>query len=439
MARNGSGTYNLPAGNPVVTGTTISSTTTNSTFSDIATALTGSISSDGQTTPTGNLPMGTYAHTGVGNATVRTMYGSAAQVQDNTFQYLTSVSGTNVITATAPVGMTAYATGQRFTFIAAGANTGAATLNLNSIGAKAITKNGTTPLVASDIASGQAIEVVYDGTQFQLINVSSLTGVSSFSAGSTGLTPSTATTGAVTLAGTLAIANGGTNNASLAVTAGGSLYTDGTKIVNVGAGTSGQYLKSNGASAPTWTSVSGNLLNIRYFTTVGTATYTPTSGTNSVIVEVVGGGGGGSGNNSSTGTLGGSGGGYAKLRILSAFSGVTITVGAAGSGSSSGAGGTGGTSSFGALVSATGGSSSVGGTGSSGDINLTGSNGINSPTNLSLSGNCSMYSTLVASTTQTGTAGNGYGGGGSGGVRPTNNPITGAAGSQGIVIVYEYA
>lgn len=51
---------------------------------------------------------------------------------------------------------------------------------------------------------------------------------------------------------TLAIANGGTNNASLAVTAGGVLYTDGTKIVNVGVGTTGQYLKSNGSSAPTW-------------------------------------------------------------------------------------------------------------------------------------------------------------------------------------------
>lgn len=35
-------------------------------------------------------------------------------------------------------------------------------------------------------------------------------GVSSFSAGTTGLTPSTGTTGAITLAGTLAVANGGT-------------------------------------------------------------------------------------------------------------------------------------------------------------------------------------------------------------------------------------
>ena len=59
-------------------------------------------------------------------------------------------------------------------------------------------------------------------------------------------------------AGPLAIANGGTNNASLAVTAGGTLYTDGTKVVNVGAGTSGQFLKSNGASAPTWASPTVN-------------------------------------------------------------------------------------------------------------------------------------------------------------------------------------
>jgi hypothetical protein len=59
MSRNGSGTYSLPAGNPVVTGTTISSTWANTTLTDIANALTGSLASDGQTTATGNLNMGT--------------------------------------------------------------------------------------------------------------------------------------------------------------------------------------------------------------------------------------------------------------------------------------------------------------------------------------------------------------------------------------------
>jgi hypothetical protein len=55
MSRNGSGVYSLPAGNPVVTGTTIASTWANNTLSDIATALTGSVASDGQTPLTGNL------------------------------------------------------------------------------------------------------------------------------------------------------------------------------------------------------------------------------------------------------------------------------------------------------------------------------------------------------------------------------------------------
>lgn len=210
MARNGTGTYNLPAGNPVVTGSTISSTWANNTLNDMATALTGSIAKDGQTTPTGNLPMGGYAHTGVADATLRNMYGTAGQIQDSAFTYLTSPSGTNTMTATAALGMSAYVTGQRFFFVAPSTNTGACTLNINSIGSKAITKQGTTALAAGDIQSGAVVQVVYDGTQFQMVSPT-LT-VSSFSAGSTGLTPSTSTTGAVTLAGTLAVANGGTGS-----------------------------------------------------------------------------------------------------------------------------------------------------------------------------------------------------------------------------------
>jgi hypothetical protein len=53
MPRNGSGVYSLPAGNPVVTGTQISSTTHNNTNTDMANALTQSLSADGQTPMTG--------------------------------------------------------------------------------------------------------------------------------------------------------------------------------------------------------------------------------------------------------------------------------------------------------------------------------------------------------------------------------------------------
>lgn len=66
MAFNGSGTFVLYSpGNPVVTGTTISSTWANNTLNDIATGLSTCITKDGQTTPTANLPMGGFKLTGL--------------------------------------------------------------------------------------------------------------------------------------------------------------------------------------------------------------------------------------------------------------------------------------------------------------------------------------------------------------------------------------
>lgn len=72
MSRNGSGVYSLPAGNPVVTGTSISSTWANTTFADIANSLTGSVASDGQTPMTGNLDMNSLKIVLLANGTVST-------------------------------------------------------------------------------------------------------------------------------------------------------------------------------------------------------------------------------------------------------------------------------------------------------------------------------------------------------------------------------
>jgi hypothetical protein len=57
MSRNGSGVYSLPAGNPVVTNTAIASNWANTTMTDLATAMTGSVAADGQTPMTGALNM----------------------------------------------------------------------------------------------------------------------------------------------------------------------------------------------------------------------------------------------------------------------------------------------------------------------------------------------------------------------------------------------
>src|SRR5690348_10183617 len=48
MSRNSAGTYTLPSGNPVVPGTTITSTWANNTLSDVATALTDSLDRNGK-------------------------------------------------------------------------------------------------------------------------------------------------------------------------------------------------------------------------------------------------------------------------------------------------------------------------------------------------------------------------------------------------------
>ena len=78
------------------------------------------------------------------------------------------------------------------------------------------------------------------------------TGVISWSGGLTGLTPATATTGAITLGGLLAIGYGGTNGTATP-TAGAVSYGTGTAYAFTSAGTSGQVLTSAGASTPTWT------------------------------------------------------------------------------------------------------------------------------------------------------------------------------------------
>lgn len=170
MSRNGSGGYNLPAGNPVVTGTPISSTVMNNTLADIATALAQSISQDGQTPITANLPMTGFRHTNVANAQNRNEYATAAQVQDGSLNLL-SVSGTDTITATTTPAFTALAAGMFFGFVAAGDNTTTSvTININGLGAKSVVRSGGGAIAAGDIKASQVVELHYNGTSFEFVN-----------------------------------------------------------------------------------------------------------------------------------------------------------------------------------------------------------------------------------------------------------------------------
>jgi len=102
--------------------------------------------------------------------------------------------------------------------------------------------------------------------------------VASFQTSLGGLTPSTATTGVVTLAGTLNTSSGGTGLTSY--TAGDlSYYASGTALSKLAIGTSGQILTSSG-TAPQWSTLSG--VAVTTFS-AGTTGFTPSSATSGAI------------------------------------------------------------------------------------------------------------------------------------------------------------
>ncbi|WP_157055380.1 glycine-rich domain-containing protein [Achromobacter spanius] len=129
-------------------------------------------------------------------------------------------------------------------------------------------------------------------------------------------------------------------------------------------------------------SQAGRLLNVRLFSTPGSSTYTPTTGTKAVRVRVVGGGGGGGGISGAaagawTAASGGAAGAYCESFLTSSFAGQTVTVGNGGAGAPAGAneGSAGGTSSFGAIMSATGGGGGLGNAASTGVTSIGGGAG----------------------------------------------------------------
>jgi hypothetical protein len=125
--------------------------------------------------------------------------------------------------------------------------------------------------------AGQVLTVNTGATAPQWSTLSGVA-VTTFSGGTTGFTPSSATSGAITLAGTLVVSNGGTGLTTLAT---GSLtYGAGTSAYNTLAiGTANQILTVNsGATAPQWSTLSGVAVTTINFGTTGLTPATATSG-----------------------------------------------------------------------------------------------------------------------------------------------------------------
>lgn len=139
---------------------------------DVADGVNACFKKDGGNTATADLPMGGFKLSNVGVAAARTQYARFSQVQDNAAQYIATVGGTaDVITLTPAIAITAYAAGQRFTFIASGNNTTAVTVNVSAVGAKAVVlpDGVNTALSGAEILGGSLVDIEYDGTQFQLL------------------------------------------------------------------------------------------------------------------------------------------------------------------------------------------------------------------------------------------------------------------------------
>lgn len=219
---------------------------------------------------------------------------------------------------------------------------------------------------------------------------------------------------------------------------------------------------------------SGRLLNTQVF--VASGTYTPTPGTNSIVVEGCGAGSGGgataacSGSQSSAGA-GGSSGAYGKSRYTGGFTGgIAVTIGAGGNGGTAAgaAPAAGGASSFGALLTLPGGLAVSNSPASTPPLLSPGSvlTGSNSPTGANIfgsqgqagssgmmfittsgqsgSGGSTPYGTgatgRFTSTSGNGASGIGFGSGGGGGATTASGTAqSGGNGAPGIVIVWEYA
>lgn len=171
MARDGNGTYNRIHNwqTDADAGVDIQADRMDAEDDSIAEALTQSLAKDGQTVPTDNLPMGGFRHTGVGAGVARGDYAQLGQSQDGGFVYGTTTGSSNTYALVLSPAITAYAAGQRFYFKANHTNTGAATLNVNGVGAKSIVVNASTALVGGEIIINAVYEAVYDGTNFQLL------------------------------------------------------------------------------------------------------------------------------------------------------------------------------------------------------------------------------------------------------------------------------
>jgi hypothetical protein len=166
MPYNGAGQFNLIYNwqTDAANGLDISSSRMQGQDADIASGLSLCLTKDGQQTLIANLAMGGFTLTNMANAAVQKQPVSVQDFQNGTPTWVGVVSGTDTITGAANIAPAAYAAGQKWRGITAGANlTSTVTMNFNGLGAVSVPG-----LAAGAFSAGQVFEVTYDGANFQL-------------------------------------------------------------------------------------------------------------------------------------------------------------------------------------------------------------------------------------------------------------------------------
>lgn len=92
----------------------------------------------------------------------------AADSQAGKWMFTYAQGSANAITAVLTPAPAAYVAGMAIRLQVAVMNTGAATLNINGLGAKPIRRADQTPVLEGDLVSGQIVELIYDGTGWQI-------------------------------------------------------------------------------------------------------------------------------------------------------------------------------------------------------------------------------------------------------------------------------
>ena len=111
---------------------------------------------------------------------------------------------------------------------------------------------GTGPTTGVTLVTGEKAVCAWDGSDFVKVATSVADGVTTITFGSTGLTPNSATSGAVTVAGTLANTSGGTGNNAAFVLYGVPYASTTSVLATTANGTTGQIFTATTGGAPSW-------------------------------------------------------------------------------------------------------------------------------------------------------------------------------------------